>query len=159
VPQLGGVLIGDDVEIGSGTTIDRGALGDTVIEDGVKLDNLIQIAHNVRVGAHTVMAAMSGIAGSARVGARCMIGGCTCINGHIEVVDDVVILGFSMVLRAITAPGQYGGIPARPARESWREMARVHRLGRTEERLDEIERRLGIARKAQGEDDGGESNA
>jgi UDP-3-O-[3-hydroxymyristoyl] glucosamine N-acyltransferase len=158
LPQTGTVVIGNDVEIGANTTVDRGALGDTVIEDGVKLDNLIQIAHNVRVGAHTVMAAMSGIAGSARVGARCMIGGCTCINGHIEVADDVVILGFSMVVKGIPAKGIYGGIPTQEARGWRRELARVARLAKTEERLDEIERRLGIERGAQGEDDGGDQD-
>ena len=158
LPQTGTVVIGNDVEIGANTTIDRGALGDTVIEDGVKLDNLIQIAHNVRVGAHTVMAAMSGIAGSAKVGARCMIGGCTCINGHIEIADDVVILGFSMVVKGIAEKGQYGGIPTQGARLWRRELARVARLADTEERLAEVERRLGIERKAQGEDDGGDQD-
>ena len=158
VPQTGTVILGDDVEVGAGTTIDRGALGDTVLEDGVKLDNLIQVAHNVRIGAHTVMAAMSGIAGSARIGARCMIGGCTCINGHIEIADDVVILGFSMVVKSVTERGQYGGIPARPAREWRREIARVQRLGDTESRLRELERRAGIERGGQGEDDGGDQD-
>jgi UDP-3-O-[3-hydroxymyristoyl] glucosamine N-acyltransferase len=156
VPQLGSVVLGDDVEVGANSTIDRGAIGDTVIEDGVKLDNLIQIAHNVRVGAHTVMAAMSGIAGSARVGARCMIGGCTCINGHIEVADDVVILGFSAVIKGIPEKGQYGGIPCVPARQWRRRTARVERLAATEERLAAIERRLGIEQQADGEDDGGQ---
>ena len=99
VPQTGTVILGDDVEVGANTTIDRGALGDTVIENGVKLDNLIQVAHNVRIGAHTAIAAMSGVAGSARIGARCMIGGCSCINGHIEICDDVIIIGFSMVTK------------------------------------------------------------
>ena len=158
LPQTGTVVVGNDVELGANTTVDRGALGDTVIEDGVKLDNLIQIAHNVRIGAHTVMAAMSGIAGSAKVGARCMIGGCTCINGHIEIADDVVILGFSMVVKGIAEKGQYGGIPAQNARGWRRELARVARLATTEERLAEIERRLGIERKAQGEDDGGDQD-
>ena len=155
VPQLGSVVIGDDVEVGANTTVDRGAIGDTVLEDGVKLDNLIQIAHNVRIGAHTVIAAMTGIAGSTRIGARCMIGGCTCINGHIEVADDVAILGFAMVLKSITEKGHYGGIPARPAREWRREIAHVHRLDQLHERLAGLERRAGI-RSAQGEDEGGE---
>jgi UDP-3-O-[3-hydroxymyristoyl] glucosamine N-acyltransferase len=147
LPQTGTVVLGDDVEVGAGTTIDRGALDDTVIEDGVKLDNQIQIAHNVRVGAHTVMAAFSGIAGSARVGARCMIGGCSCINGHIEICDDVVIIGFSMVTKSITEKGAYGsGFPAQPAREWRRGVAGVRRLGRTEERIAELERRAGIER-------------
>jgi UDP-3-O-[3-hydroxymyristoyl] glucosamine N-acyltransferase len=153
VPQLGSVVIGDDVEVGANTTIDRGAIGDTVIEDGVKLDNQIQIAHNVRIGAHTAIAACVGIAGSAQIGARCMIGGCTCINGHIEIADDVMILGFSMVLKSVAEPGQYGGVPARPAREWRRDVARVHRLGNLESRLAGLERRAGIAH---GEDEGGE---
>jgi len=158
-PQTGTVIVGDDVEVGACTTIDRGALGDTVIEDGVKLDNQIQIAHNVRIGAHTVMAAFSGVAGSARVGARCMIGGCSCINGHIEIADDVIIIGFSMVTKSITEKGQYGsGSPARPAREWRRDVARIHRLGQTEQRLEEIERRLGIEPGAKGEDDGGDQD-
>ena len=158
VPQTGTVILGDDVEVGAGTTLDRGALGDTVLEDGVKLDNQIQVAHNVRIGAHTVMAAMTGIAGSTTIGARCMIGGCSCINGHIEIADDVVILGFSMVLKSIAQKGQYGGIPARTAREWRREVAGVHRLGRTEERLRELERRAGITHRDTG-DDGGDQDA
>ena len=163
VPQTGAVILGDDVEIGAGTTVDRGALGDTVIEDGVKLDNLIQIAHNVRIGAHTAIAAMSGVAGSARVGARCMIGGCSCINGHIEIADDVIIIGFSMVTKSITEKGQYGsGFPAQPAREWRRGVAGVRRLGHLEDRLAELERRAGIVRgghgQGQGEDDGGDQD-
>jgi UDP-3-O-[3-hydroxymyristoyl] glucosamine N-acyltransferase len=156
VPQTGTVVLGDDVEVGANTTIDRGALGDTVLEDGVKLDNLIQVAHNVRIGAHTVMAAMSGIAGSARVGARCMIGGCTCINGHIEIADDVIIIGFSMVLKSIPQKGQYGGVPARPAREWRREIGAVHRLGHLAGRVRELERRAGI--KHNEGDDGGDED-
>ncbi|HUR39858.1 MAG TPA: UDP-3-O-(3-hydroxymyristoyl)glucosamine N-acyltransferase [Verrucomicrobiae bacterium] len=158
VPQTGTVVLGDDVEIGANTTIDRGALGDTVLEDGVKLDNLIQVAHNVRIGAHTVMASMSGIAGSARVGARCMIGGCSCINGHIEIADDVVILGFSMVVKGIPAKGIYGGMPTQEARGWRRELARVARLETTEARIAELERRAGIEHKAHGETDGGDQD-
>jgi UDP-3-O-[3-hydroxymyristoyl] glucosamine N-acyltransferase len=159
VPQTGTVILGDDVEVGAGTTVDRGALGDTVIEDGVKLDNLIQVGHNVRIGAHTVMAANCAIAGSTRIGARCMIGGCTCINGHIDIADDVVIFGFAMVLKGIAQKGQYGGAPARPAREWRREIGAIHRLGRLEQRLRELEQRAGIRHGDMGEDDGGEENA
>src|SRR4029079_17577425 len=93
VPQIGSVNIGDDVEIGANTTIDRGALGDTVIEDGVKIDNLIMIAHNCRIGAHSVLAAQIGIAGSATLGKRCLLGGRVGIAGHITLCDDVVALG------------------------------------------------------------------
>ena len=158
VPQLGSVILGDDVEVGANTTIDRGALGDTVLEDGVKLDNQIQIAHNVRIGAHTVMAALSGVAGSTRIGARCMIGGCTCINGHIEIADDVVILGFAMVLKSVPERGQYGGVPARPAREWRREMARVHRLEQLEDRIAALEQQAGLKKHKQGEGDGGDTD-
>jgi UDP-3-O-[3-hydroxymyristoyl] glucosamine N-acyltransferase len=157
LPQTGTVVLGDDVEVGACTTIDRGALGDTVIEDGVKLDNQIQVAHNVRIGAHTVMAAFSGIAGSARIGARCMIGGCSCINGHIEIADDVVIIGFTMVTKSLPEKGQYGsGLPVREAREWRRDVARVHRLGTLEERVAELERRAGIAQARQGGEGGHE---
>jgi UDP-3-O-[3-hydroxymyristoyl] glucosamine N-acyltransferase len=158
-PQTGTVIVGDDVEIGANTTIDRGALGDTVIGDGVKLDNQIQIAHNVRIGAHTVMAAQSGVAGSARIGARCMIGGASAVNGHIELADDVIVIGFSMVTKSLTEKGQYGsGMPIRSARDWRRDVARVHRLGVLEERIAGLERRAGIERRGQGEDDGGDQD-
>ena len=156
VPQLGSVVIGDDVEIGANTTIDRGAIGDTVLEDGVKLDNQIQIAHNCVIGRHTAIAACVGIAGSTRVGARCMIAGGAGLNGHIEIGDDVVIHGFAMVTKSLPGPGVYGsGLPVLPVREWRREGARVRRLGLLEERLAALEARLGIKR-AQGGDEGGE---
>ncbi len=109
IEQLGAACIGDDVEIGANTCIDRGALDDTVIENGVKLDNLIQIAHNVRIGAHTAIAGCVGIAGSATIGAHCTIGGGVGIGGHITLADHVHISGMSMVSRSITRPGHYGG--------------------------------------------------
>jgi len=161
IPQTGTVVVGDDVEIGANTTIDRGALDDTVIANGVKLDNLIQVAHNVRIGEHTIMAAQSGVAGSARIGARCMIGGASAINGHIEIGDDVLIIGFSMVTKSLPARRQYGsGMPIRLAKEWRRDVARVHRLGTLDERVAELEKLAGIVRKAgQGEDDGGEQGS
>ncbi len=109
IPQVGGVAIGDDVEIGANTTIDRGALDDTVIGDGVKLDNQIQVAHNVVIGEHTIMAAFVGIAGSAVIGKRCMIGGAARIMGHVTIADDVVVSTQTFVSRSITKPGQYTG--------------------------------------------------
>ena len=109
VPQVGSVRIGDDVEIGANTTIDRGAMDDTVIEDGVKLDNQIQVAHNVLIGAHTAIAACTGISGSVRIGERCMIAGGCGLSGHIEIGDDVVLTGMSMVPHSVTSPGS---IPA-----------------------------------------------
>lgn len=131
VPQVGSVRIGAQVEIGANTTIDRGAIGDTVIGDGVKLDNLIQIGHNVRLGAHTAIAGCTGISGSTVIGARCQIGGACAIGGHLSITDDVIITGFSMISHSIPKPGVYSsGIPFEDAR-TWRRMvARFKRLGR-----------------------------
>ncbi|MDB5986855.1 MAG: lpxD [Nevskia sp.] len=145
VPQLGAVVVGDDVEIGANTTIDRGALDDTVIENGVKLDNQIQIAHNCRIGAHTAIAACVGIAGSTQIGQRCLIGGAVGIGGHLKIGDDIVILGRAMVTKSLSVPGAYGsGLPVMPARE-WRKLiGRVRRLPRTEQRLQAIEQALKI---------------
>lgn len=110
VPQIGGVRIADDVEIGANTTIDRGAIDDTVIGEGVKLDNLIQIGHNVSIGAHTAIAGCTGVAGSTRIGARCVIGGHVGFAGHIEICDDVMIAGKSAVPHSIKQPGIYSGV-------------------------------------------------
>ena len=107
VPQLGSVVIGDDVEIGANTTIDRGAVEDTVIGDGVKIDNQVQIAHNVTIGAHTAIAAKVGIAGSTSIGSYCMLGGAVGVAGHIEITDKVMITGMTLVSRSIKEPGTY----------------------------------------------------
>ncbi len=145
IPQVGGVVIGDDVEIGANTTIDRGAIDDTVIEDGVKLDNLVQIAHNVRVGAHTVMAAMSGAAGSTKIGKRCMIGGGAVLVNQIEICDDVMFTFRSVVTKSVAAPGTYSGtLPAEEASSWRRSVARFRRLESLAERLSEAERKLRI---------------
>ena len=109
IPQVGGVSIGDDVEVGANTTIDRGALDDTIVGNGVKLDNQIQIAHNVEIGDDTIIAACVGIAGSAIIGKRCMIGGAARIMGHVSIVDDTVISTQTFVSRSITKPAQYTG--------------------------------------------------
>lgn len=112
IPQVGRVIIGDDVEIGANTTVDRGAIDDTIIEDGVKLDNLIQVAHNVHIGAHTAIAGCTGIAGSATIGSHCAIGGGVGITGHIEITDHVTISGMSFVSQSIRKPGSYSsGVP------------------------------------------------
>jgi UDP-3-O-[3-hydroxymyristoyl] glucosamine N-acyltransferase len=141
VPQLGTVRVGADVEIGCNTTIDRGALGDTVIGEGAKLDNQIQIGHNVRIGAHTAMAACTGISGSTTIGERCMIGGSVGVNGHIDICDDVVITGFSMVSHSIREPGVYsGGLPFEKATEWRRVVARFKRLDSLARRLEALER-------------------
>jgi UDP-3-O-[3-hydroxymyristoyl] glucosamine N-acyltransferase len=110
IEQLGAVTIGDDVEIGANTCIDRGALGDTLIGDGVKLDNQIQIGHNVRIGAHTAMAACAGVAGSAVIGAHCMIGGAALILGHVTIGDRVQISAGTFVMHSIERAGHYSGI-------------------------------------------------
>ncbi len=157
VPQLGSVVVGDDVEIGANTTIDRGALDDTVIEDGVKLDNQIQIAHNCRIGAHTAIAACVGIAGSTRIGSRCMIGGAAGIGGHLEIVDDVIILGGGMVPQSLLKKGVYGSaLTAQDARTWRRTVVRLQRLKDYEDRIKALERHLGIAapdKEAPSEDD------
>jgi UDP-3-O-[3-hydroxymyristoyl] glucosamine N-acyltransferase len=152
VPQLGGVRIGADVEIGSNTTIDRGALGDTVIEDGVRLDNQIQIAHNVLVGAHTAIAACTGIAGSTRIGRRCMIGGGTGIGGQIEIADDVVIAGFGMVTKSIEKPGMYSSVlPVEEVRHWRRIVGRIKRLDTMATRINQLERAAGTGGPEQDE--------
>ena len=129
IPQLGGVRIGNDVEIGASTTIDRGAIEDTVIEDGVKLDNQIQIGHNVRIGAHTAIAGCSGISGSTTIGARCMLAGMVGVAGHLTICDDVVVTGRSFVNSSIRKPGYYsGGITVDETTRFRKNAARFHRL-------------------------------
>ncbi|MFP5393388.1 MAG: UDP-3-O-(3-hydroxymyristoyl)glucosamine N-acyltransferase, partial [Gammaproteobacteria bacterium] len=109
IPQVGRVVIGDDVDIGASTTVDRGALADTIIEDGVKLDNQIQVGHNTRIGKHTAMAGCVGVAGSANIGAYCTFGGAAMVLGHLEIADNVHISSGSMVSRSVLEPGQYTG--------------------------------------------------
>jgi UDP-3-O-[3-hydroxymyristoyl] glucosamine N-acyltransferase len=129
VPQVGSVRIGDDVEIGANTTIDRGAIDDTVVENGVKLDNQIQVGHNVIIGAHTAIAACTGISGSTVIGRRCMIGGMVGFAGHLTIADDVVVTGCSLVSASIKKPGSYSsGMPTVETR-LWRRMvAHLRRL-------------------------------
>lgn len=146
VPQLGGVVIGDDVEIGANTTIDRGALEDTVIEEGVKLDNLIMIAHNCRIGAHSALAACTAIAGSSVLGKRCILGGRAGLTGHITLCDDVVVLGTSFISHSISKPGVYSS--ALPGEEAgvWRRIVgRIKRLDSMAKRLRNVEKHAGIS--------------
>jgi UDP-3-O-[3-hydroxymyristoyl] glucosamine N-acyltransferase len=133
VPQVGGVRIGDDVEIGANTTIDRGAIEDTVIERGVKLDNQIQVGHNVVIGAHTAIAACTGISGSTTIGQRCMIGGMVGFAGHLTIADDVMVTGCSLVSASIRQAGSYSsGMPTVETR-AWRRMvAHLRRFGEKE---------------------------
>jgi UDP-3-O-[3-hydroxymyristoyl] glucosamine N-acyltransferase len=137
IPQLGSVVIGNDVDIGCNTTIDRGTIEDTLIEDGVKLDNQIQIGHNVKIGAHTIIAACVGIAGSTTLGKRCMIAGAVGITGHIEICDDVVVTGHSTVTHSIRQPGTYSSaLPLDDARKYRRNAARFRHL-------DELAKKIG----------------
>lgn len=145
VPQLGTARIGADVEIGANTTIDRGAIDDTVIEEGVKLDNLIQIGHNVRIGAHSALAACVGVAGSTTIGKRCMVGGGAGFAGHLTIADDVVITGYSAVTHSIARAGVYSGaLPVEEA-HAWRRLvARFKRSGLLETRVRGLERAAGL---------------
>jgi UDP-3-O-[3-hydroxymyristoyl] glucosamine N-acyltransferase len=154
VPQTGSVRVGPDVEIGSNTTIDRGAIEDTVIEEGAKLDNLIQIGHNVRIGAHTALAACVGVSGSTSIGRRCMIGGQVGIGGHLTICDDVMITGCTMVSHSVSRPGVYsGGIPLEEA-HTWRRLVgRFKRLEALAARLKSLERRSGTAENLDEDDD------
>ncbi|MDD2775462.1 MAG: UDP-3-O-(3-hydroxymyristoyl)glucosamine N-acyltransferase [Gallionella sp.] len=136
IPQIGRVVIANDVEIGANTTIDRGALDDTVIEEGVKLDNQIQIAHNVRIGAHTAIAGCVGIAGSATIGKYCRIGGSAGILGHLQIADHVEIAAFSLIGKSIKSAGAYAAIYPFSTSDEWRKNA-VHLR-----HLDELVKRI-----------------
>lgn len=147
VPQLGRVRIGDDVEIGANTTIDRGALEDTVLEDGVKLDNQIQIGHNVKIGAHTAIAACTGISGSTKIGKHCTIAGGVGIAGHIEIADNVRITGMSMVTKSVPEPGAYSsGIPLQPNHLWHRSVVRFKQLDDLARRVKTLEDALDALR-------------
>lgn len=141
VPQLGRVIIGDDVEIGANTTIDRGALEDTRIEDGVRLDNLIQVAHNVVIGAHTAIAACAGIAGSAKIGRHCAIGGGAGIAGHLEIADGVQVTAMSLITHSIREAGVYSsGVPFQENHLWQRNCVRFKQLDDMARRLKSLER-------------------
>lgn len=138
VPQLGSVVIGDDCEIGANACVDRGAIGDTVLEEDVRIDNLVQIGHNCHIGAHTAMAAFTGISGSTRIGRNCLFAGRSGAYGHLEIADGVTVTAMTMVSKSITEPGTTwsGGVPARPAREWQRAVARLLSLDRVARRRD-----------------------
>lgn len=140
IPQIGRVIIGDRVEIGASTTVDRGALDDTVISNGCIIDNQCQIAHNVFIDEDTAIAGCTVLAGSCRIGKRCMIGGASAINGHISICDDVQIMGFAMVIKEINEPGVYAsGIPAASHREWRRNGARFRQLDDLFKRVKTLE--------------------
>jgi UDP-3-O-[3-hydroxymyristoyl] glucosamine N-acyltransferase len=148
IPQIGRVVIGNDVEIGANTTIDRGALDDTVIADGVKLDNQIQIAHNVRIGAHTAIAGCVGIAGSATIGSYCRIGGSAGILGHLQIADHVEISSFTLVGKSIKEPGSYCGIYPFSTTQSWRKnAAQLRHLDELADRIKQLEQKIESIKK------------
>lgn len=143
IPQIGRVVIGDDVEIGANTSIDRGALDDTVIGNGVKIDNQIQIAHNVTIGDHSALAGCVGIAGSTKIGRRCTVGGAGMIIGHLELADDVHISAGSMVTKSLRKPGQYTSIFPLEAHDDWlHNAAQIKRLATLAERVAQLEKTL-----------------
>ena len=143
IPQLGGVVVMDDVEVGANTTIDRGALEDTIIEEGVKIDNQVQIGHNVVVGAHTAIAGCVAIAGSVHIGKRCMIGGQSALAGHIDIADDVVITGMSGVSNSIKQSGMYSsGMPVTENKKWRRNITRFLHLDELARRLKAVEGRI-----------------
>ena len=143
IPQTGRVIIGDDVDIGANTTIDRGALADTVIEDGVKLDNQIQIGHNTHIGAHTAMAGCVGVAGSAKIGKHCTFGGAAMVLGHLEIADNVHISSGSMVSRSVLEPGQYTGFYPLAKNAEWeRSAAIVRNLASMREKIRVLEKTI-----------------
>ena len=150
VPQIGTVTVGDDVEIGANTAVDRGAIEDTVIEEGVKLDNLIMIGHNCRIGAHSALAGHVGIAGSTTLGKRCVIGGQVGITGHVTLCDDVAVLGSTFISHSIAKPGVYSS--ALPSEEAgtWRRIvARIKRLDGMARRLRAVEKHVGFSAQDQ----------
>jgi UDP-3-O-[3-hydroxymyristoyl] glucosamine N-acyltransferase len=143
IPQLGTVIIGNNVEIGASTTIDRGALGNTIIHDGVILDNQIQIAHNVEIGSGTAMAACSVIAGSSTIGENCTIAGLVGINGHIDITDNCMFTGMAMVTKSITESGVYSsGMPCAPNKEWNKSNARIRKLDAVNVKIKALEQAL-----------------
>ncbi|MGE8358114.1 MAG: UDP-3-O-(3-hydroxymyristoyl)glucosamine N-acyltransferase, partial [Microvirgula sp.] len=151
IPQIGRVLIGNDVEIGANTTVDRGALGDTVIEDGVRLDNLIHIAHNCRIGKHTAMAACVGVAGSTRIGAYCLMGGAAMISGHLDIGDRVQVSGGTLVAKSIRSPGVYTAVyPLAEHRDWLTNAARVRQIGSLFDRMKALEHELDALKRRDG---------
>jgi UDP-3-O-[3-hydroxymyristoyl] glucosamine N-acyltransferase len=154
VPQIGIARIGDDVEIGANTTVDRGALRDTVIADGVRLDNQIQIAHNVYIGEHTAIAGCAGVAGSTTIGKYCTVGGGVGISGHLEIGDNVHFSGQTLVTRSFKEPGYYSGnLPAVPNGEWRKTIARIRRLEGVMQRLVALEQQLDTDKHENNADD------
>lgn len=150
IPQIGRVVVGNDVEIGANTTVDRGAIDDTVIEEGVKLDNQIQVAHNVRIGAHTAIAACAGIAGSAKIGRYCHIGGASGIAGHLTIADHVEISAHTIITKSIDKPGTYTGAYPFELNRNWRRnAAQLRHLSDLADRLRALEKKLAALERSE----------
>ncbi len=154
IPQTGRVLLGDDVDVGANTTIDRGALADTIIEDGVKLDNQIQIGHNCHIGANTAMAGCVGVAGSAKIGKNCTFGGAAMVLGHLEIADNVHISSGSMVSRSVLEPGQYTGFYPLAKNAEWEKSAAIVRnLAAMRSTIRELEKKIKQLTETKNNDD------
>jgi len=154
IPQIGRVVLGDDVEVGANSCVDRGAIEDTLVGNGVKLDNHIQIGHNVEIGDNTAMAANTGISGSTRIGRNCTIAGAVGMAGHLEIGDDVHFTGMAMVTRSFTEPGTYSsGIPAMPSGAWRRNVARFRQLDDLARRLKQLEVSLETMKDTQGQEE------
>ena len=149
VPQLGTVVIGDDCEIGANSCIDRGAVGDTVLEEDCRLDNLVQIGHNVLIGAHTAIASMGGAAGSARLGRYCLLGGQAAVNGHTTIADRTTLAAGAKIMKPVTEPGTTWSslLPARPIREWQRNVARLNHLDELARKVLKLEKQLGTTKE------------
>ncbi|MFZ2974706.1 MAG: UDP-3-O-(3-hydroxymyristoyl)glucosamine N-acyltransferase [Ferribacterium limneticum] len=143
IPQIGGVVIGNDVEIGANTTVDRGALEDTVVGDGCKIDNLVHVGHNCRIGANSVLAGCTGVAGSTVFGEHCIVGGAGMISGHLNIVGDTTISGGSTVMKSIMKPGVYTSVQPLDTHEDWlRNASHIRRLAKLADRVAELEKKL-----------------
>jgi len=154
IPQVGRVIIGDDVDIGANTTVDRGALDDTIIENGVKLDNLIQIGHNCVIGAHTVIAGCVGVAGSARIGKHCKIGGAAMVLGHLEIADHVTISPGSMITRSLTSADTYTALMPFQTHKAWlTTAAKIRHLDAFADKIKQLEKEIALLKSSNHSDE------
>jgi len=148
IPQLGNVILGDDVEIGANSTIDRGALKDTVIADGVKLDNLVHVAHNVTIGENTAIAAQTGIAGSSEIGSQCTLGGQVGVIGHLKITEDVHVSAMTGIVRDVTESGQYTGLMPTMKHRDWQKNAvRIRQLDKLAKQVQQLEKQLSFLKE------------
>jgi UDP-3-O-[3-hydroxymyristoyl] glucosamine N-acyltransferase len=142
VPQIGNVVIEDNVELGSNVSVDRAALGSTVIKEGTKIDNLVQIAHNVEIGKHTAISGQAGVAGSSKIGNHCVFGGQVGVSGHIEITDQVMVGAQAGISKSLTKPGKYFGTPAKDYRIAFKEEAHIRNLDKYSNQIKELQKRI-----------------